>query len=66
MAREAVAIAEPTDYLEMKADALVALATVLESEHKVEEARDARTRALAFYEQKGITVRVAELQAQLG
>jgi class 3 adenylate cyclase/tetratricopeptide (TPR) repeat protein len=66
LAREAVAIAEPTDYLEMKADALVALATVLESEHKVEEARDARTRALAFYEQKGITVRVAELQAQLG
>ncbi len=65
LAREAVDLVEPTDYLEMRADALVALATVLESANKETEARDARARALALYEQKGITVRVTELRELL-
>ena len=65
LAREAVALVEPTDYLEMRADAHVALGKVLAAANKDDEAHEAWARALALYEQKGITVRVAQLREHL-
>ena len=43
----------------------MALGTVLAAANKDDEAHEAWARALALYEQKGITVRVAQLREHL-
>ena len=55
LAREAVAIMEPTDYLALHGDALVHLAHVLHAADKVGEALDAARRAADLYDRKGAT-----------
>jgi tetratricopeptide (TPR) repeat protein len=55
-AREAVAIAEGTDLLVFRARALEDLAEVLELIGRPDDARPCVAKAIAFYEQKGITV----------
>ena len=65
-AREAVGLADPTDNLILRGDALVDLARVLWSAGRADEARDALAGAVSVYEQKGsvVSVRQArELQA---
>jgi tetratricopeptide (TPR) repeat protein len=62
LAREAVALSEPTDALENKANALQDLATVLAAAGKTDEALDALAQARVFYEQKGHTVGVARVE----
>jgi fructoselysine-6-P-deglycase FrlB-like protein len=69
LAREALALGEPTDSLEVKANALYDLAIVVSAAGKSDEALDALERARAFYEEKGHTVgvaRVKELRSELG
>lgn len=69
LAREAVALGEPTDALEAKANSLCDLAVVLAAAGKRDEALGALAQARAFYEQKGHTVgvgRVEELRAAVG
>ena len=51
--REAVAITDPTQNLELRANSLVGLGTVLELIGKPEDARAALERALDLYERKG-------------
>jgi class 3 adenylate cyclase/tetratricopeptide (TPR) repeat protein len=68
LAREAIAWAEPTDGLEVKADSYRDLAIVLSAAGRRDEALAALAQAQAFYEQKGHTVgiaRVEELRAEL-
>jgi class 3 adenylate cyclase/tetratricopeptide (TPR) repeat protein len=65
LARDAVEIVDDTDYDEISADAYVALATVLETAGKADEARSVRERALELYEQKGVTVRAEQLRKLL-
>jgi class 3 adenylate cyclase/tetratricopeptide (TPR) repeat protein len=55
LAREAVELARPTDFLDLQATALLALARVLRETRSPEAARFA-TEAHAVYEQKGNTV----------
>ena len=59
LAREAVRIAEPTDFLVVQADALVDLAAVADLDGRVTEARSAVHRALVLYERKGDLVSAA-------
>ena len=64
LAREAVRIAEPTDYLVERGDAHVRLAKVL---HRIGKPRDAEKEvatARALYEQKGAPALVARLEEQ--
>jgi class 3 adenylate cyclase/tetratricopeptide (TPR) repeat protein len=65
LARGAVAFVEPTDYLEVTADAYLALGAVLDRADKQEEAQAAWRRALELYEQKGVVPRVAEVREHL-
>jgi class 3 adenylate cyclase/tetratricopeptide (TPR) repeat protein len=69
LAEEAVALAEPTDYLDLRGEALTALAEVLHScGLPLEEAR-ALQAAVSIYEQKGNLVsaaRARSLGARLG
>jgi class 3 adenylate cyclase/tetratricopeptide (TPR) repeat protein len=53
LAREAVAMLEPTDWLVIRADALVGLAETLRLADRFAEARDALDEAVMLYEQKG-------------
>jgi tetratricopeptide (TPR) repeat protein len=55
LAREAVAIMEPTDYLAYRASSLVHLARVLQAAGKHDEAVGAAQRAIELYEAKGAT-----------
>jgi len=59
LAREAVALAERTDGLGLRADALVELAGVLRAQGKDAEAEDCLSEAVALYEQKGNVVMAA-------
>jgi len=68
LARGAVALSEPTDSLEVKANALCDLATVLATAGKRDEALGALARAEGFYSEKGHTAggaRVHEMRAEL-
>jgi tetratricopeptide (TPR) repeat protein len=56
LAREAVALAEPTDALDMRADALVDLAEVLRLVGRNDEPKGILEDALRLYEQKGNVV----------
>jgi tetratricopeptide (TPR) repeat protein len=69
LAREAVALSEPTDSLEVKANAQCDLATVLGAAGKPDEALAALARAEAYFTEKGHTAgaaRVQEMRAELG
>ena len=59
LAREAVALAEPTDALDMRADALVDLAEVLRLIDRKDEPKGVLEEALRLYEQKGNVVSAA-------
>jgi tetratricopeptide (TPR) repeat protein len=52
LAREAVAIADPTDYWSVRGEAMATLAQVLDAAGRREEGRDAMTQALAFFARK--------------
>ena len=63
LAREAVAISEPTDMLELRADAEEALGVVLERSGRRAAADEAYAGALALCETKGILPRAERLRA---
>ena len=68
LARKAVALGEPTDALEVKANSLCDLAIVLSAAGNRDEALAALSTAQAFYAEKGHTVgvaRVEELRSEL-
>src|SRR5207248_1934788 len=65
LAREAVALAEETDFLVTHGDALADLAQVLRAAGRPEEAVPILRAALALYEQKGSIVSVAAARAAL-
>jgi ATP/maltotriose-dependent transcriptional regulator MalT len=66
LAREAVALAEPTDLLSHRGDAMLDLADVLrESSRRGEAERNIRA-GLSLYEQKGNAVGAARARALLG
>ena len=65
LAREAVTIAEATDFINDRADALVDLSHVLEAARRGNEAVDAASRALHLYEQKGNMVAAATTRIRL-
>jgi tetratricopeptide (TPR) repeat protein len=66
LAREAVAMAERTDYLELTAEAHAALAEVLHAAGNNEHARLALERAIRLYEQKGNVVAADRARSRLG
>jgi predicted ATPase/class 3 adenylate cyclase len=65
MARRAVALAERTDFLNHRAEALVVLATVLDRQGRSEGAHEALTGALSLYERKGNLVAAGQVRAAL-
>jgi tetratricopeptide (TPR) repeat protein len=65
LAREAVAIVDRTDYIEVTADAHVGLATVLDAAGRPDEAEEEWRRALELYERKGATVRADQVREHL-
>jgi class 3 adenylate cyclase/tetratricopeptide (TPR) repeat protein len=65
LAREAVALAEETDGLNLHGDALIDLAEVLGAAGRPDEARAVVEHALALYERKGNLVSVARARAAL-
>jgi tetratricopeptide (TPR) repeat protein len=66
VARRAVALAEQTDYSELRGGALVALGRVLQASHRLDEASEAVERAHGLYEGKGNRVSAAAATALLG
>jgi DNA-binding SARP family transcriptional activator len=66
LAREAVRLAKPTDFLTIRADALLDLATVLRHGGQSSEAKELIRAALELYEQKGDVVSAARAGSQLG
>jgi hypothetical protein len=65
IAREAVALADETDILEIRADARVALAEVLGLAGRQDEAARALAEAAELYEAKGIVIRATRTRALL-
>ena len=65
LAREAVALAETTDMLNLQADALVDLAETAARSGRPEEAAAAAGRCLPLYERKGNQVAAAAVRARL-
>jgi DNA-binding SARP family transcriptional activator len=66
VAREAVAIAADTEFLEFHADALMALAEILDLAGRTSAAMPPAEEALRLYERKGIVSAVAEARAPPG
>jgi predicted ATPase len=66
LAREAVALAEATDFVNDRADALIDLSHVLEASRQGSEAVDAASRALQLYELKENAVAAARTRVRLG
>ncbi|TGQ37225.1 AAA family ATPase [Mesorhizobium sp. M00.F.Ca.ET.216.01.1.1] len=66
LVREALAIAEATDFVNERADALVDLSHVLEASRRGNEAVAAASRALHLYELKGNVVAAAATRLRLG
>ncbi|UVK41274.1 AAA family ATPase [Mesorhizobium sp. AR10] len=66
LAREAVAIAEATDFVNDRADALIDLSHVFEASRRGNEAVAAASRALHLYELKGNVVAAATTRSRLG
>jgi class 3 adenylate cyclase/tetratricopeptide (TPR) repeat protein len=65
LAREAVELAEPTDFLALQAESAAALATVLQAADRPSEAGPLLTRARELYERKGNVVAVGWLAGDL-
>jgi tetratricopeptide (TPR) repeat protein len=65
LAREAVRLAEPTDWLVLRADALLELAEVVTLGGKPAEAEAITRRALELYERKGDLVSAAHARSHL-
>ena len=65
VAREALAIVEPTDLLDLRGDVLLELAVVLRSGSRADEARECIEASIALYEAKGNVVAVERARAQL-
>ena len=65
LAREAIAVSDTTDFMEMRAEAREALATVCAAAGRGDEARRALESALELYEHKGNLVRSAQLRERL-
>jgi class 3 adenylate cyclase/tetratricopeptide (TPR) repeat protein len=65
LAREAVAIVAPTDYIDVSADAHVALANVLAAAGRRDESAGELRTALELYERKGNAVRAAQVRKRL-
>jgi predicted ATPase/class 3 adenylate cyclase len=65
MARQAVALADRTDFLNHRAEALVVLGTVLGAQAREEDARAALAAALDLYERKGNLVTAGQVRAAL-
>ena len=65
VAREALAIVEPTDLLDLRGDVLLELAVVLRSGSRADEARECIEAGIALYEAKGNAVAVERARAQL-
>jgi tetratricopeptide (TPR) repeat protein len=65
LAREAVALAETTDFLNDRADAMFDLATVLREAGRLKDARAAFAEGLRLYELKGNVVAAGRVQAEL-
>jgi tetratricopeptide (TPR) repeat protein len=65
LAREAVALIERTDFLNLEADSRMRLAEVLQAGGRGKEAADELRRALGLYERKGNVVTAARARAML-
>lgn len=65
LAREALAIAERTDFINERADTLIDLSHVLEASHKRHEAVAAASEAMNLYERKGNVVAIAATRLRL-
>jgi tetratricopeptide (TPR) repeat protein len=65
LAREAVALAERTDFVNDRADAMFDLATVLRQAGRLEDAQAYFSDALKLYEQKGNVVAAGRTQAEV-
>ena len=65
VARDALAIVEPTDLLDLHGDVLLELAAVLRSGGRADEARECVERGIELYEAKGNVVAVERARAQL-
>ena len=65
LARQSVALAERTDFINHRGDALVVFAMVLRQAGHVEGARAALAEGLHLYQQKGNTVAAGKAQAEL-
>jgi hypothetical protein len=65
LAREAVALAEKTDFLVYRGDALVDLAYILQDAGRTQEAAVAAAAGLELHEQKGNLVTAAKIRSDL-
>ena len=65
LAREAVDVVEPTDWLNLRADTMMDLAEVLELAGKTNDAAARIEQALALYERKGNLVMAERARARL-
>jgi tetratricopeptide (TPR) repeat protein len=65
LAREAVSLADQTDFLNDQAESRLVLAAVLSKSDRPEEAKAAREDALALYEQKGNLVAADQVRRDL-
>ena len=65
VARDALAIVEPTDLLDLRGDVLLELAAVLRSGGRADEARECVETGIGLYEAKGNVVAVERARAQL-
>ena len=65
LAQQAVALAERSDFVNDRADALVELATVQRQARHLDDARAALTDGLRLYERKGNTVAAGRARAEL-
>ena len=66
LAREALAIAEATDFVNERADSLIDLSHVLEESRRCDEAIAAASRAVHLYELKGNVVAVGTARLRIG
>lgn len=66
LAREAVSLAEQTDFLVHRGDALIDLARILHDSGRTDEAAEAAAMGLHLHEQKGNLVTAGEIRSQLG
>ena len=66
LARDGLALVEPTDLVSHHGDALADLAEVLRHAGRAEDSADARRAALALFQEKGNAASAARVRSQLG